>query len=158
MLNSQKNKFDLDPNLHYLNCAAYGPILKSTAEAGKKGIEQKMHPYQITSISHFTDSDIARGLFSKLVNCGDPDSVAIISSVSYGLGIVAANIEYQIAGKNKKTILAIGDEFPNDFYAFEKVAKKLDLEQKTILKPNGLENIGLEWNLNILNAIDKKLL
>jgi selenocysteine lyase/cysteine desulfurase len=154
MLNSQKNKFDLDPNIHYLNCAAYGPILKSSAEAGKKGIEQKMHPNQITSISHFTDSDTARGLFAELINCGDPDSVAIISSASYGLAIVAANLETQIKGKNKKTILAIGDEFPNDFYAFEKVAKKLNLEQNSILKPPGLANIGQDWNQNILNAIN----
>jgi hypothetical protein len=55
----QKHLFYRPENIHYLNCAAMGPLPKKVEEAGISGILQKSRPYQITS-DRFFEKKIGR--------------------------------------------------------------------------------------------------
>ena len=128
MLSCQKNHFGLDDDIHYLNNAAYGPLPKKTAAAAALGINQKVNPQLKTPADHFLQAAEARDLFSKLINSEHADRIAIIPAVSYGMATVAANLHRLPDVKSKRNIVVLENEFPNDNYAFERVAEKLKLK------------------------------
>ncbi|MDZ7878860.1 MAG: hypothetical protein U5L45_14360 [Saprospiraceae bacterium] len=80
-MTSQKHLFDLEPDVHYLNCAYMSPICKATAAAGVAGVNQKMRPYSVTPDDFFTDVDHLKTLFARLVNAEHRDRIALILSV-----------------------------------------------------------------------------
>lgn len=154
MLSSQKHLFNLDPTVHYLNCAAYGPLLKTSVEAGYKGIQQKAHPYELNADLHFSGAVRVQKQVAQLINCPDHERIAIVSSVSYGLAIVAANLCRVKNIQQKTKIISLENEFPNDFYAFERVNKELNLHHQIIEQPSEIATMGTVWNKRILEAID----
>lgn len=154
-LPNQRHLFSIEEGVSYLNCAAYSPTLKSSVQRGIEGIALKANtPHKIASKDHFSGSERVRKLFSKLVNIADIQSVAIIGGVSYGMAVVANNLHRLPNISSKKHIIQIQDEFPNNIYAFERVAAQLNLSYKTIEKPDAMEERGKIWNERILNAID----
>ncbi|WP_337044538.1 aminotransferase class V-fold PLP-dependent enzyme [Emticicia sp. 17c] len=153
-MTNQINLFALDEGVTYLNGAAYSPMLKSSIEKGSEGMLLKAsRPFSISPQNHFETADHVRQLFSRLINIKHPQRVAIITSVSYGLAVVANNLHRLPAIQQKKHIILIQDEFPNNVYAFERISKELSLEYLTISKPEKTENRGKIWNERILNAI-----
>ncbi len=154
---NQKALFNLDQNVHYLNCAAYGPLPKNSVQEGIEGIKLKENPFNISPKTHFQESEIGRNLFARLIHCDNSDKVAIIPSVSYGMAIVAANL-YRITGiENKESIISLKNEFPNDFYAFERVLPTLNLKHNTLEMPENIETLGADWNNLILDSITNKV-
>jgi selenocysteine lyase/cysteine desulfurase len=146
-----KHLFDLDPDVTYLNCGAYSPLLKSVVKAGHDGIDLKIKPYKIVPKKHFfEDVDEVRGLINTLLNGENKDDIAIIPSVSYGMAIVAQNLHRWPSIKEKKDILLIKDEFPNNNYAFERIAQSLTLNIKIIDQPDDVS----QYNEAILNHIN----
>lgn len=155
LLPNQKHLFSIESGVSYLNCAAYSPTLKSSVQKGIEGIHLKANtPHKIASKDHYSGSERVRNLFTKLVNIADNQSVVIIGGVSYGMAVVANNLHLLPNISSKKHIIQIQDEFPNNIYAFERVASQLNLSYKTIEKPDAMEERGKIWNERILNAID----
>jgi selenocysteine lyase/cysteine desulfurase len=153
-LSCQKNLFALDPNVHYLNGAAYSPSLQRSVEKGLAGMRLKAEtPYAIRPEHHFSPGDRIRALFSKLINAGDPERIALIAAVSYGMAVVAQNLHRWPGIKAKKQIVLIGEEFPNNVYAFERVCTALGLEVKTVPRPEASDNRGARWNAALLEAV-----
>lgn len=153
-LSCQKHLFALDSNVHYLNGAAYSPGLSSSVEAGLEGLRLKAKtPYRITPQHHFETAYRVRCLFSDLVNAGNPERIALIPAVSYGMAVVAHNLHRLPDIVSKKQIVLIGEEFPNNVYAFERVSANLNLTIQRVEKPEAFENRGAIWNERLLEAI-----
>jgi len=146
-LTSQKAEFQLDPGVHYLNCAYLGPICRSVEAAGVEGIRQKRSPTPFPTEWFFTSCDRVRERFTALVG-GDPERVAILPSASYGLTTAARNVSLQ-AGQR---IVLLGEQFPSNVYIWRRLAAEHDCELHTVARP-GPPPSGALWNERLLEAI-----
>jgi selenocysteine lyase/cysteine desulfurase len=152
MLSCQKNLFNLSEELIYLNCAYMSPFLKTVEEAGIEGIRKRRNPaLSITPQDFFTHSDRLKSLFSKLVNIPDFQRVALQPAVSYGMAIVAKNLDCK-AGQN---IIVADEQFPSNVYAWRNLATQKKLKINTIKPNNNSLERGKDWNTRILEAINQ---
>lgn len=145
----QKQLFDLDEDVTYLNGAYMSPILKSVAEIGKRKVEAKLKPYQITGPDFFTTVSEIKKEFSALIRANDLERIAIIPSVSYGLANVAKNIDVR-----NKEILIVAEQFPSNVYPWKELVESQNAVIKTIDPPQSLKQRGKVWNEKILEAIN----
>lgn len=156
-LTNQKHLFSLDESITYLNGAAYSPTLRSSVQRGIEGINLKAsNTHLIKGSDHFTLPQKVQKLFAQIINEPDYERIAIISSVSYGMAVVAHNVHRLPNLKNKTHIIQIQDEFPNNVYAFDRVCQEHHLVYKTIAKPEVLENRGGLWNQAVLEGINNE--
>jgi len=151
MLTSQKHLFDLDDQTHYLNCAYMAPLLKSTEIAGNQAIARRRQPASILPEHFFTDANRLRALFAQLIHCPDPQRVAIVPSVSYGMAIVAKNL----CTKPGQNIVVAQEQFPSNVYAWHTLAQERGLHVRTIAPPERARNRGQNWNERLWEAIDE---
>ncbi len=151
MLTLQRTKFTLPAKGIYLNCAYMSPLLKSVEKAGISGLVRKRNPFQISPADFFKDSEILRGEFAKLINTTETNRIALIPSVSYGMANVMNNLRVT-SGEN---IIVAAEQFPSNYYPWEKICldKKLNLKIISSINGNGRGKI---WNERILDAIDAK--
>ncbi|MGI9180346.1 MAG: aminotransferase class V-fold PLP-dependent enzyme [Longimicrobiaceae bacterium] len=149
MLACQKHLFSLPADLHYLNCAYHGPLLRRVEQAGIEGIRQKANPAAIQPEDFFRDSDTVRGLFARLVNAPDPIRIAIIPAVSYGMAVVARNTSVR-PGQN---LVLAHEQFPSNVYPWRALAREHGAEVRTVSAPEGAERRAEAWNARILEAI-----
>jgi len=152
MLDCQKDKFSIPEGTHYLNCAYMSPMMKSVEEAGQLSIAKKRNPSVITAEDFFTESDELRQEFATLINLNDPNQVAIIPSVSYGIGNAANNIPLS----SQDEIILIGEQFPSNVYVWMEKAKQTGARIVTIAAPEESEGRAKRWNEAILEAITSK--
>ena len=150
MLRHQKHLFSLDPSITYLNCAYMSPVLKSVEEAGIEGIKAKRSPGFIQVKDFFDPVDELKARFSKLINCPNPQRIALIPAASYGLGIVAANLNLN-KGDN---IIVVDEQFPSNIYPWQRVIQEAEANMRIIYPPEFPEGRGRIWNERILEAID----
>ena len=155
-LTCQKNMFAQESNVHYLNCAAYSPILISSKKAGIKGIEVKSNPQNITPNDHFHQPEILRRKISAIINSDDHNRIAVFPSVSYGMAIVANNLHRINGIESKKKIIVLEEEFPNDTYAFCRAAEKFSLLIESVAAPSDIEKMGEDWNHSLIEAINEE--
>ncbi len=148
MLHCQKELFSLDASMHYINCAYMGPLLKSVEEAGIKGMQKKRNPSLVSAADFFEDAEEVRNLFGRLVNA-EPGRIAVISSASYGMGIVTRNMK-PAAGKK---IITVHEEFPSDVYSLHRMCQEYNMELITVKAPEVKEGRAKQWNEKLLEAI-----
>lgn len=148
MLQCQKDRFSLEPDIHYLNCAYMGPLSRQVEAAGITGIRQKTSPQGIGARDFFADSDRLRELFGRLVHA-DPSRVAIIPAVSYGMAIIAHNTRLE-RGQN---IVVVEEQFPSHVYPWRRLCQQAGAELRTVAAPDSVHR-GEEWNAAVLGAID----
>ncbi len=146
ILENQRGLFDIPEEVAYLNCSYMGPQLRSAGEAGERAIAGKSRPWEITPRDFFEDSETVRGLFAELTG-GDPEGVAIIPSVSYGMAVVAANVPVE-AGES---IVLLQDQFPSNVYPWRELAKRRNAEVVTVPRP-----AGHDWTSAVLDRIEDR--
>ena len=125
------------------------PNLKRVEAVGMQAVCKKSAPYKITGDDFFLPVEQAKKSFARLINTDDFERIAIIPSASYGLANAVNNVK---PGK-KKNILIVDEQFPSNYYVWEKLARKHDLKIKSI-RPGDGANRGEQWNQKILEAID----
>jgi selenocysteine lyase/cysteine desulfurase len=152
MLSCQKDLFSLESDFHYLNGAYMSPLLKSVEEAGYAGVRRKVRPYRLTDKDFFIEPDQLRGLFARLVNVSEPNRIALVPSVSYGMGVVTQNIKV----KRGQNIVLAEAQFPSNVYPWRRLAQDKGLKIKTVAYPDLKKNRGKTWNQHILEAIDNQ--
>ena len=145
-LTNQKHLFDLPEDVTYLNIASLSPSFKSIKEAGLRAVKEKSKPYLIPSSDFFNPVTELKQLFAQLINVNDYNRIANIPSVSYGLATIAHNISL----KENSEIVLIEEQFPSNYYVWEKLAKKHNAKLKIVQQ----EINGKLWNEAILNAIN----
>jgi selenocysteine lyase/cysteine desulfurase len=84
MLPSQRALFDIPEHVCYLNAAAVGPLPRAVKAAGEFGVARKAQPWAIEPGNAQKQFERARAAAARLINA-EPDDVALISSVSYGI-------------------------------------------------------------------------
>lgn len=151
-MNCQIDKFIIEGNTTYLNCAYMSPMLKIVEEAGINGLKIKRAPHNILPEDFFSGVNALKKAFAKLINLDEHERIAISSSVSYGL----ANITNNIQLKESDNVILIGDQFPSNVYPWMELTKKYNANLKFINKPNSENNAGRAWNEKILNSINKQ--
>ena len=148
-MKNQKELFQLPEDIHYLNGAYMSPLLRSVEEAGIAALIKKRNPTRIFPADFFSEAEILRENFGKLVNC-PAEQVAIIPSASYGLTSAINNLPKD----NGSTALVVSDEFPSGYYAIEKWCQDNDKQLKVIKAPESMISRGQEWNEQIIERIN----
>ena len=151
-LQNQKHLFSIPEDVTYLNIAAQSPGFKAVEDAGIEGVLEKSKPYKITEKSYFEPIIELKKLFADLIDVDDYNRIANIPSASYGLSTAANNITL----KKGDEILLVQNQFPSNYYVWEKLAKKYDAILKIVSKPKSKENLGKKWNEAILESISDK--
>lgn len=151
MLSNQRKKFSLPSGVTYLNGSYMGPLLKEVEKKGIEGIKRKRNPAALPPSDFFTGSEKLRQEFAKLIRVKEPNRIAIIPSVSYGLANVAANINLH----RSQNIVVAAEQFPSNVYSWMQRCKEAGATLKEIEPPAELRNRGKIWNERLLDAIDK---
>jgi selenocysteine lyase/cysteine desulfurase len=153
MLACQKPRFTLPDGLHYLNCAFMAPLAHAVRTAGIEGIDRRATPHLISAPDFFEESDHIRRLFSQLVNISDPNRVAIIPSVSYGLATVARNAHVEPGGN----IVIVEEQFPSNVYTWRRLCAERNLELKVVEAPERSSGTRASaWCARLLAAINRR--
>ena len=148
-LTCQKEEFQLDPNVTYLNASYMTPQLKSVEEAGIRGLQRKRNPHQITGEMFFGETEELRRAFAEVIRTSEPQRIAVVPSVSYGMANVAANLDLK-PGQN---IVVAAKQFPSNVYPWPEVAQQTGAEIVTVKPPEISEGRGRAWNERILESI-----
>ncbi|HEX8034903.1 MAG TPA: aminotransferase class V-fold PLP-dependent enzyme [Ktedonobacterales bacterium] len=146
MLGNQRDLFEIPEGIAYLNCAYMSPLPRAAREAGEAAVARKGHPWEITLRDFFDEAETARGLFAELVG-GEPEGVAIIPSISYGVGTAAANITL----RQGQTIVLLEDQFPSNVYPWRDLAERTGATIVTVPRP-----LDFDWTGALLERIDER--
>jgi selenocysteine lyase/cysteine desulfurase len=142
-LGDQRDLFEVPGDIAYLNCAYMSPHLRSARGIGEAAVARKSRPWEITPDDFFEGSEEIRALFAQLVG-GDPDGVAIIPSVSYGIAVAAANV----AVGEGQSILILEDQFPSNVYVWRELATRRRAKLVTVAHPG-----DHDWTTAVLEKI-----
>ncbi len=151
-LTCQRDHFFLPKDTHYLNCAFMSPLSREVEEAGIRGIRKKRNPATLRPEDFFQDSDRVRTLFAELIHAPEPERIAIIPSVSYGMAIVTRNLRPRPGQK----IVVPRAQFPSNIYPWKRLALDTGAELQIIDPPEQEASRGAAWNEAILHAIDER--
>ncbi|MBU2940356.1 aminotransferase class V-fold PLP-dependent enzyme [Lacinutrix sp. C3R15] len=146
-LQNQKHLFDLPKDITYLNIASQSPAFQAIYEAGLEGLKQKNRPYTIKGSDYFEPVVTLKKLFAKLIDANNYNSIVSIPSASYAIATVTNNIVL----KEGDEILVIEEQFPSNYYSWQKLAETYNATIITVGKKE-----GEHWNTNVLNAITNK--
>jgi selenocysteine lyase/cysteine desulfurase len=125
------------------------PLPRAVEEAGVGGISRKRNPSALGTGAFFEESQEVRRLFARLINASDPNAIAILPSVSYGIGIAAKNTPLT-QGQN---IVLLEEQFPGNVYGWRRLAWERGGEIRMV-GPGERGRRGRGWNEKILEAID----
>ena len=143
-LDPSPSLFDIPDDVTYLNCAAQSPCLKSSHAAGQGGLLRKLQPWAPDRANVPAEMERCRELYAGFLGA-TADDIAIVFSTSYGVAVAAANLS---AGQGK-SILVIEGQFPSNYYAWQKLARKDGGQLKVVAKPG-----DWDWTSAILDAFD----
>ncbi|MDP4662555.1 MAG: aminotransferase class V-fold PLP-dependent enzyme [Salibacteraceae bacterium] len=149
-MQNQKHLVFLDEDIHYLNCAAKSPLLLASEKAMQDALNREKQIHLRTANDFFDRLEIARGLFSKLINCNSAQ-VAFMPAVSYGFSSVLKNIP----ATQGEHIVVIESEFPSDYLAVERWCSNFQKTIKTIAATDADQSAD-DWNARILASINKE--
>jgi selenocysteine lyase/cysteine desulfurase len=146
-LGSQRQAFDVPPEVAYFNTASLAPLLRSVRAAGESALRRRAQPWTIRDEEWFGPPELLRSLFARLVG-GDADGVALVPATSYGLA-VAANCLRLDAGQR---ILVLAEEYPSGIYTWRRQASRTGA---TILTARRAP--GQTWTEAVLAALDERV-
>jgi selenocysteine lyase/cysteine desulfurase len=88
MLPSQRDLFEIPRDICYLNAASWSPLPLRTLEAGRVAVGRKGTPWTLDAGFANRQHERTRVAAARLINA-EPDDIALISSVSYGVATAA---------------------------------------------------------------------
>lgn len=144
VLPAQRHLFDLPDGVTYLNCANMSPQLRGVTDAGVEAVRRKRQPWRRDAADWFSGAEELRSAAARLMGA-DPDGVALVPAVSYGVAIAATNVPVA-QGQN---IVVLDEQFPSNVYAWRERAAREGATLRTARKApvDG-------WTDAVLDAID----
>jgi len=143
VIESQRHRFDIPREIHYLNCGYMSPLARQVLVAMHDGAKLKSRPWAYTAPDFFTYPEALRGRFASVLGCA-ADDVAIVPSASYGLAIAARNISLA-AGQD---IVLLAEQFPSNVYAWRARAQAAGARVLTVER-----DADRDWTPAVLDAI-----
>ena len=151
-LQNQQHLFSLNNEITYLNGAYMSPQLKSVEQIGIDYLQRKSQPSNILAPHFFSGKEVLRNRFAQLIDVEDPQRIAILPSVSFGIGTALKNIPFEKGDE----IIVLEEQFPSNFYAWKQLEAERGVVVKTIAAPALEKGRGQRWNEQILEAISSK--
>ncbi len=142
----QRDLFEIPAGVTYINCAYMSPNLRAVRMAGEAAVAAKSRPWEISAADFFTDADDARALVARLVG-GDAAGVAIVPSVSYGVGVAVANLPTPPGS----TVVVLAEQFPSHVYPWLEAAAERGASVVTVPRPP-----SGGWTASVVEAIDSR--
>lgn len=149
-MESQRHKFSIPTNIHYLNCAYMAPISDAVTDSAQQALSRLRAPNTLQPSDFFERSDAVRHLFAQLIDVDDPSRIAIIPSVSYAIAALARNTEVR-PGEN---VVIVHEQFPSNVYTWKRVCDETGAELRIVTPSLTNDGRGLAWNSALLSAID----
>lgn len=145
VLSAQRQLFSLPRDVAYFNGAYMSPQLIAVEEAGLEALRRKNQPHLITGSDFFTEVQQLKQAFAQLVNVSEPDRIALIPSVSYGLAQVARNMPVRPGSE----LLVAAGQFPSNYYPWQRLADEQGAHVRVVPAPPPHES----WTQQILAHI-----
>ncbi len=145
MLPSQRDLFEMPREVCYLNAASWSPLPRAVTAAGHAGVERKAQPWTLPSDQIKAQHERARVAAARLINA-DPDDVALISSVSYGIA-TAGKVLPVAAGQR---VLVLADDHTSPVLEWQSRAEAQGFTVETIARPS-----DGDWTAAVLAAIER---
>ena len=141
--------FSIPEEQHYLNCAYMSPLSRRVQEAGVAGMQREATPWTVSASDFFDGCDRARGLFAELIGLAQPERIAIVPAVSYGLATVARNTRLE-RGQN---VVAVHEQFPSNVHVWQRLCADVGAELRSVRAPP--DGVGqAAWSEAVAEAID----
>ena len=142
----QKALFDIPKDVHYINCAYMSPLMNHLEELSFDVIKNQKHPYKIGATDFFEPSQILKHNFANLIGVDNPERIAIIPSVSYGIANVVQNVRME-PGQN---IIIAAEQFPSNVYPWMHLCEANNGELHQVRRPADDQT----WSRAIIDLID----
>ncbi len=130
MLQDQKARFEIEPGVAYFNCSFMAPMLRTVHAAATEAVARTARPWTISPQDFFTHAERARELIAQLIGAS-ADDIAIVPSVSYGIGVAAQNLRIE----RGRAILVLAEQFPSNVYPWRALAERAGAELVTVPRP-----------------------
>lgn len=143
MIPSQRHRFAMPADVHYLNCAYMSPIANDVRDAIAKGARFKEQPWTYKPSDFFSYPEAFRERAATIIGT-DKDCIAIIPSVSYGLAAAARNLPLA----RGQSIVVLADQFPSNLYIWRERARETGAAIVTVRR-----EAGAAWTEAVLAAI-----
>ncbi len=142
----QRHLFDVPDDVTYLNCAYMSPQLRSVTEAGLAAVADAEHPWELSVDDFFGPAEELRGLVASVLGAGDdPDGVALVPAVSYGVGVAAANLPIGPG----RTVVVLAEQFPSHVYPWRAAVADAGGTVRVVERRD-----DRSWTDGVLDAID----
>ena len=146
MIANQRHLFDIPSQVTYLNCAYLSPLLLAAADAGKKGVDRKLHPWTIVRRDFFEELEEVRALFAQLINATAND-IAIVPASSYAAAIAGRNLPL----RRGHTVLVVAREHFSNVYQWKLRCREAGAELILVTGPT-----ERGWTQRIVEHIDRR--
>lgn len=145
MLPSQRDLFEMPREVCYLNAASWGPLPRAAMQAGRTGVARKGQPWAVPADEPRAQHERARAAAASLINA-DPDDVALISSVSYGVATAAKSLPVPAGSR----VLVLQDDHSSPVLEWLSRAPSQGFTMETVARP-----ADGDWTAAVLAAIDR---
>ena len=117
-ITSQRARFAIPDDVHYLNCAYMSPLSHAVADAVAAGARLKQAPWNYKPADFFSICESFREKAARLAGVAR-DNIAIVPSASYGLAIAARNLSLA----EGQQVITLADQFPSNIYVWRELAQ-----------------------------------
>jgi len=145
-MNNVRALFQIPDDISYFNLAGISPLLKTVRNAGENAVSRKSSPWLMTPETFFHETEIARGLFARLIGAEAGD-IALIPSASYGMATALLNLKLKAGDE----IIVQAEEFPSVYLPLEKFCRQHEAKCIVVARPpDG------NWTPAVIAAINSK--
>jgi selenocysteine lyase/cysteine desulfurase len=145
MLSSQRALFDIPGDVCFLNAASYSPLPLASLDAGRRAVARKGRPWLIDHEFASRQYERTRNAAARLINA-DPEDVALISSVGYGIAAAAKILPVPSGSR----VLILQDDHSSPVLEWMTRVSAGDFAVEAVRRPgNG------DWTEALLSAIER---
>jgi selenocysteine lyase/cysteine desulfurase len=145
MLSSQRALFDIPSDVCFLNAASYSPLPLVTLDAGRRAVARKGRPWLIDYEFASKQYERTRNAAARLINA-DPEDVALISSVGYGVAAAAKILPVPSGSR----VLVLQDDHSSPVLEWMTRASAGDFTVEMVRRPG-----NHDWTEALLTAIER---
>ncbi len=145
MLGSQRALFDMPREVSYFNAAGWSPLPLATQDAGRAAVARKGTPWKLDRAFADDQNERARRAASRLIGA-DPEDVALISSIGYGVAAAAKILSVPKGAR----VLVLQDDHSSPVLEWQTRAEAGGFTIDTVAVP-----ADGDWTTAVLAAIER---